>query len=481
MAIDDKYINYNLSLVDPNDLDIPETPADPKVLIEVDATADIILKEDIIDETYIPPLNVKEGQDITVYAELEQKETEQTEETTEDFGDTSQILLAREFPIVGIESEFMTTQLRNQTWDSTVRGKSIPSDQPYSSSKNIGITNDNLGKIPVTTPDDDARQTDPNFDVRVLDQEYEKEKSSGNEPSQYNVVNLRSLESGKDDTEDILDFAKVDLSKIAKTPYTGQEISYDEVVNRLNIKSQVSNLGALHVYPVNPGGEGGISAKYTIPFMFNAKINSSGMSAKFEASSLLSRTGDIQSYIKTDTAQINLTTRYQVLSVSKSKNAAIPNVYKGDHSGTGAWMEDFTLSNLQKIEMAYRGLVYPQSSKEQASFFRPPVVKIVYGNANKVLDGQSFDESVPFNNLLTYPYVMANRTKNYHKSFIVTKIDIKKDWDMSPLILNENNDGILDLQAFDINMSLVEIDPMYIGILPSFEDFYSIVPTLSRI
>jgi len=76
---------------------------------------------------------------------------------------------------------------------------------------------------------------------------------------------------------------------------------------------------------------------------------------------------------------------------------------------------------------------------------------------------------------------MAQGTKIYHKSFIVTKVDIKKDWDMSPLILNDDNDGIIDLQAFDINMSLVEIDPMYIGVLPSFEDFYSIVPTLSRI
>ncbi|MHA1738536.1 MAG: hypothetical protein ACTSWD_08110 [Candidatus Heimdallarchaeota archaeon] len=481
MAIDKEYINYNLSLIDPNDLDIPEVPADPKVNINVTIPLDFDQKEDVIDETYVPPLNIKEGQDITTYVELEQKETENTESDLDIGNDASQILLAREFPIVGIETEFMTTQLRNQTWDSTVRGKSIPSDQPYSSTDRIAIKDDNLGKIPITTPDEDVRQTDPNFNVRVLDQEYEKEKSSGKEPSQYNIVNLSQLESGKDDSEDIMNFSKINLSKIAKTPYTGREISYDDVVNKINIKSQISNLGALHVYPVNPNKEGGISAKYTIPFMFNAKVTSSGISAKFEASTLLSRIGDIQSYIKTDTAQVNITTRYQVLSASKTENAAIPNGFKGEHAGTGAWMEDFTLSNIQKIEMAYRGLVYPQTSKKEASFFRPPVVKIVFGNANKILNGQMFDKTVPFNNLLTYPYIMAQGTKIYHKSFIVTKVDIKKDWDMSPLILNDDNDGIIDLQAFDINMSLVEIDPMYIGVLPSFEDFYSIVPTLSRI
>jgi hypothetical protein len=69
---------------------------------------------------------------------------------------------------------------------------------------------------------------------------------------------------------------------------------------------------------------------------------------------------------------------------------------------------------------------------------------------------------------------MSGSTKMYHRNFIVSKVDIKKDWESSPLVLNEDNDGIIDLQGFSVIMDLIEVDPMYIGVLPNFNDYYSL-------
>lgn len=480
MAIDDKYINYNLSLVDPNDLGIPEVPPEPKVNIYVDETAEIELKQE--GDEVVPPVEIEQKVevDITNYGDLDPKTELSLEEEilstiSPDLLSLDTLAMAREFPIVGVDEEFTSKKLVPGTYDNN--RFPIPSNLE-NSMEDFEVTKDNMGKQ-APDPEADSEQMDPNFQARVLDQDYEKTKASGQEPSQYNEYQLNSLDSGKDDSVNILDTNTVDLSKIAKVPYTGQELSYDEVVSRLNIKEQSSNLGSIHVYPVNPNDEGGISSKYVIPFEFNAKVTQSGVSAKYDASSLLSRIGDIQSYIKTDTESITITTRYHVLSEEKLLSNQYPEAMKGDRNRTGSWMEGYTLANVQKIEMAYRGLVYPQTSKEVGSFFRPPLIKVVYGNSKKVLDGQSVDGATPFNNLLTYPYRLGAETKIYHKSYIVSKVDIKKDWDMMPLILNDENDGIIDLQGFDVTLQLLEVDPMYIGILPSFEDFYSLVPSQS--
>jgi hypothetical protein len=265
---------------------------------------------------------------------------------------------------------------------------------------------------------------------------------------------------------------------IAKMPYlsgSSRELIYDTVVKKLNIKGDTANLGSIHVYPANPNEEGGISAKYVIPFEFNPVINEGGRGAKYESASLLSRIGDIHSYIKTDSSTVQITTKYQVLSANPAQKKDISATMIGDNLEVGSWMDVFHLRNIQSIEMAYRGLVFPQLDKAGGSYFRPPVIKIVFGAANKVIDGSSVTDIVPFNSLLTYPYKLSNtETKIYHKSFIVTKVDIKKDWENMPAILCETNNGIIDLQGFEVSLDLIEVDPMYIGVLPSFEDFYSI-------
>ena len=544
--LDKQYINYNLSLVDPQNIEVI-TPIKVKLLKE-DASGDVVDKEDfdIVDASL--GTNFKKDNDVGIKIETPEESKQVVdlrsyalnEEKTDDISILSEGFsvadfgLAREFPLEPIDPEFKTHILPKPVDTENIRGTYGLAELVKSTSQmeEFEVTDENQGK------DDSIEIQRGNLGDRVitkiLDQEYEKTKPKGS-PSKYIDFRFTNINSGKDDTfaeADLVDIQPKELndvkvlkkdalktsdaldatistsfdivkvsngqnlkadnvvnfmdlspfltSKIAKTPYTKEELTYDDVIKKLNIKGQVSNLGSVHVYPSNPGGEGGILSKYEIPFEFNPNISEGGRSAKFEATSLLSRIGDIQSYIKTDAMSIQLTTRYQVLSVNQEDNSKIPissteNSLKGDHQGVGTWMESFHLRNVQSIEMAYRGLVYPQLAKGGGSFFRPPVVKVVFGNTKKVSDGKVVTDVVPFNSLLTYPYRFSGSTKMYHKSFIVTKVDIKKDWENTPVILNEENDGILDLQGFDVTLNLIEVDPMYIGVLPSFEDYYSIV------
>jgi len=502
MAIDKKYINYNLSLVDPNNINVPTTPLErkePQIKIEVETPSEqkdekaIEIKDENIEKEEIEiynyleqerkietPLSIetlsleKEEINVSSYVEIEKKAAEGEEGSKiEIFEGTP--LRAKAFPIDPIVPEFNTRVVKKEAMETEPDYMDPNVITKESMMENFYVHGGNQGK------DQNKRfieEIESDFEIRILDQKNEKEKEKGS-PSLYNTKTLKRTDKGKDDSVDIMDLSPFNDKEIVKTPYLSKNLTYKEALKTVSKKGQISNLGAIHVYPINLDSEGGISAKYIIPFEFNPKFSESGVSAKYETSSLLSRVGDIHSYIKTESSSVQLNTQYQVLSPDEDND--FEEGKYGDNGGVGSWMKSFTLRNVQSIEMAFRGLVYPQTSKEEASFFRPPVVKLVFGNANESKEGNDVDSSVPFNNLLTYPYKMGRTTKIYHKSFIVSKVDIKKDWDNYPVILNKKEDGIIDLQGFSVSLSLLEIDPMYIGVLPSFEDYYSIVPTINEV
>jgi hypothetical protein len=484
MADNDKqYINYNLSLID--------TPTEAKEGFEI--------KVETPDEE-------KLDQDITSYVLNEDKPADGGSLGLNPIG---LLGLAREWPLEPIDPDISVNM--TSTSDKKIPGAATNATQKVTTTKDFEVTNENKGKdseFAEITPDsyirvkslkgqdedptaassfktnfvrdsesskdDEAVSAElgvvsPQREVKIL-----REDSNPNESSSFDIVKVSESKKLKDDnTINIMNLSPFTKSTIAKAPYTQEELTYDKVVSKLNIKGDTRNLGSIHVYPANPNDEGGILSKYVIPFEFNPNINEGGRGAKFEASSMLSRIGDVQSYIKTDGMTVSLTTHYQVLTNTKADNDKIDTKMVGDHQGTGSWMDSFHLRNIQSIEMAYRGLVFPQLARGGGSFFRPPLIKIVFGESG-VPDGKIATDITPFNSLLTYPYKMADGTKIYHKSFIVTKVDIKKDWENMPVIMNENNNGIIDLQGFDVSLELIEVDPMYIGVLPSFEDYYSI-------
>ncbi len=476
--MDKQYINYNLSLVDPQNIEIEPLSEDKE-----DIFLDAIFKDEakIIQDLSSYALDEQKIiQDLSSYALDEQKNTgEDGVDVLKEGASFADFGLAREYPLEEIDGDFKTHILNKNVLATEGNSAEALNSKKSESMREIDVTSDekNGGKnVNIeATPIYDLGGASPEIEVKILKPEGLTPKTEGaalktTEAENFNNVSVSNGSSLKENNlVDFMNLSPYLTGPIAKIPYSDTELSYDDVFDNLKIKEQTSNLGSMHVYPSNPGGEGGISDKYEIPFEFNPNITESGASAKFEATSLLSRIGDIQSYIKTDGSSVQITTKYMVLSLNQENNLKISNGLKGDHQGNGTWMDAFHLRNIQSIEMAYRGLVYPQLSKKGDSFFRPPLVKIVFDK--KLTDEIS---ETPFSNLLTYPYHFSNSTKVYHKSFIVTKVDIKKDWENTPVILNKTNDGILDLQGFEVSLDLIEVDPMYIGILPSFEDYYSI-------
>ena len=321
-------------------------------------------------------------------------------------------------------------------------------ENPIKLENTLGVINKDLVDKNLTYP---ARNNNKNFD---------DEKTINLENSSKEEINLEDIS--------YRNLPEYSLS------YTDKTIKYSDLSRHLNKKEQLANLGSLYIYPANPNTEGGISAKYTIPFEFNPNISESGIAAKYNATSILSRIGDIQSYIKTDSLNVTITTKYAVLSMNPEDVESAKNYNKiGNKGGVGSWMETFHLKTIQAIEMAYRSLVFPQTSNEQGYYFRPPLIKVVMNNDNTADGKKVTDDNIPFGNLLTYPYRMEKATKIYYRTFIATKVDIKKDMENSPLEISK--DGyIIDTHNFEVSLSLTEVDPMYIGILPNFEDYISI-------
>ena len=396
------------------------------------------------------------------------------------------LMHAKVFPLDPIDPNFKLTIIENKADKTVIKTDLSPQVNPdgkyteeviedhISPSYKFKVLNDSneleevqmsSNKYAKTVGDDVLESVTPTTEFRVLEEDGGYREFSSVTPG----ANVKAVGTDSSNIIRIIEDSPYIKRKLIKEPYSDTEYSYTDIRDALNKKEATTNLGAIHVYPVNPSDEGGISSKYVIPFEFNPAFTESGRSAKYESMSLMSRIGDIHSYIKTESMTISFNTKYQVLHDEKHATATTK---VGDHQGVGSWMKDFTLANLQRIEMAYRGLVYPQSSRESGNYFRPPLIKVVFDR--NYSDGTKADGVTPFNNLLTYPYVMNKETKIYHKSFIVSKVDIKKDWDNTPIIMNENNNGILDLQGFEVSLELMEVDPMYIGVLPTFEDYYSL-------
>ena len=489
MATDNKYINYNLSLVDPYNIKIENPKEEKKTKDDIVLDNPDIKKIDKKISLLDTPNLKKEGQDVIILNPVEEKESEKFYIE----GDKEE-KEGREIEFEGKSPEKNEKYIEIETVEAEKEEVNISSyakeEEKYIHEKENEVDISLGWELVGLAREYPMEEIDSEFKTHLMESGKKNKYHSKREYNKLNDEQARVLHKnsdakifdvtyankGKDD-----EIGAIDLSEIepkANMPYSDSVLSKNEIISKLNTKDRTANLGALHVYPANPSSENGIAAKYIIPFEFNPKITESGTSAKFETTSILSRTGDIYSYVKTDIPTITLNTKYQVLSENPDKRKKITKV--GDNGGVGSWMELFHLRTIQWIELALRGLTYPQTSEEQGSFFRPPIVKIVFGNdkgrkSGKASEGEKVERNLePFNNMLKYPYSMNKETKMYHKTFIVSKVDIRKNWDVYPVILSEDNNNIIDLQGFDVSLNLMEIDPMYIGVLPSFKDYYSV-------
>ena len=127
--------------------------------------------------------------------------------------------------------------------------------------------------------------------------------------------------------------------------------------------------------------------------------------------------------------------------------------------------------------MGLRGLVYPhfpanQSKNRGYRYVKPPLLKIVMGNANA-------NEKSPFSNLLTYPQTInkdSNKIaslsveRNY-KTFIASSVEITKNLDSVPVYIDEDR-TLKDTFGFDVSINLVEITPSYSDLYPDQKDYF---------
>jgi hypothetical protein len=227
-------------------------------------------------------------------------------------------------------------------------------------------------------------------------------------------------------------------------------------------------IGCVYVWPVDPNA--GSPAR--IPFEFNPKIDEGDMAARYQAQSILSRIGDLQSYTSTASLNVQLSTVYYALAE-----------YDGDNSPQLDYLSYFNLQQLQYIELAYRSLVLPFFTQNEDitngyRYMRPPIVKVIMGNYQHAEDDDSSAE--PYSNLLRYPdnvigpsrfaNISGIRFRNF-RTFICTSVKIDKNFENFN-IYHDNTYGIKDTHGYEVSMNLTEVSPSYIDSLPSFADFY---------
>jgi hypothetical protein len=236
--------------------------------------------------------------------------------------------------------------------------------------------------------------------------------------------------------------------------------------------SRPGELGFLYVRPVTVNSSTYPPIK--IPFEFNPKITESGLQAKYNAISFLSRIGDIQNFIGVSPLTLSFSTEYEVLADSSAV------VGYRDY-----WVDYFTEEIIEKIEMAYRSLIMPNFIQEnnRVTYIKPPVIKILFGDYEKIKDG---DDLVLDYNKGQYEYSYPNDKgriyeKNlllasqkgigmrFHKMFVATNLTIVKD-EEKRIIYTKN--GIHKYSGFSVDMTLVEVTENYMDIIPDYKVYY---------
>lgn len=225
-------------------------------------------------------------------------------------------------------------------------------------------------------------------------------------------------------------------------------------------------LGFIKVYPTFADSNN--IKTFNIPFQFNPVISEQNIAARYESANMLSRQGQVTSYLYTEGQTLNISTEYHILSDENDAKAK-----ERKNGPNDSFYQLWDKKTISSIEMALRSLVLPfySDKNDMASFKKPPIVKVIIGcfNSNDINNG--IENSIyP---MLTYPIKSTTNGeyKFYHRTYIVTKVDIQKDQDS--LYYLDDNSNIINTHGFKVNLDLTEIDPNYVNILPDFTDYYS--------
>lgn len=248
----------------------------------------------------------------------------------------------------------------------------------------------------------------------------------------------------------------------------GKRLSLEDAIKQKN-RNDKFQVGSILVTPI--AAEADDLPRFWIPFEFNPDIQEGDLSANYEATSVLSRIGEMQSYSNTNALTVTINAKY--IAVSQGD---------GESEMNGqSWMDDFTMSKVQAIEAAYRSLVLPHHPDETDEdqgyrYVKPPILRVVMGSANEE-QGES-----PYSNLLTYQTntVVEGKLGSTEtlfggnkrlRNFITTGISIKKSLEETPVRLDDSG-RILDTFGFDVTLNLTEISPSYMDTMPDYKRFF---------
>jgi len=229
-------------------------------------------------------------------------------------------------------------------------------------------------------------------------------------------------------------------------------------------RKEIGNIGYLYIKPITDI-DGIAPAK--IPFEFNPKISEGALQAKYAATSFLSRVGEVQNYTGTSSTTLSISVSYEITSDgTKSSNYTID-----------SWMNIYTPEYIDKIEAAYRSLVYPYFKEENGSvtYIRPPAVKIIlYENEDDI---SNYDSKMQME--YAYPKGMnssvfiksqANKLFKQHKTFVATSVTISKNEENKNFFIK---DKVIRYSGFDVEMNLIEVTEDYTDVIPDFITYYN--------
>lgn len=255
--------------------------------------------------------------------------------------------------------------------------------------------------------------------------------------------------------------------------------SYDNMIRRLSEKSEYQKVGAIYVWPI-VGNNSSIEPKW-IPFQFNPIISEAAVSARYQSTQVLSRIGNLQSYLGTDSLTLTMEVKY--FPTSNKNTDTVEYVEPG-------WLSAFDMPTVQLIEMGYRALKLPiidgTSGTAGYKYYKPPLVKIVMGDWRKgkiaYHSEEPGDEAV--SNLLSYPYTVVEdhfegdphdpKGLRKFKTFIVTSVNVIKDFENSPYYIDKDG-NVRDVMGYTVNLTMTEVSRSYANTVPNFKDYYDFV------
>lgn len=277
-----------------------------------------------------------------------------------------------------------------------------------------------------------------------------------------------------DYNRDLVSVSKPTVFSIANRRVDAEQYKF----NQENNQEGVVDLGYIYVMPAFSEILVDNSSFYKIPIQNNIRVNGDSLRAEYNKIDFLNRIGSVTQFVRTESRTIEITTQYRVTDSDDSR---------------------YGIKELQKIEYMYKSLLLPQMRetnktredgvKEVEKYLtRPPLINIVYGetpNDDAVANVFENESNIIAGNMINnfFTNVKWNKTGNsidntgklFYRSFVVTDLSIEKDYEEIPYYMQEISGKFYpkDFMGFDISMTILEVDPNFLGTNPTLNDYYN--------